>query len=90
MATYWISCGSENLHIIGTCPNCFATESGLLLGTAATGYAGKITANCTDCGKIVDYYVDATVQKIWRLEPVESRRVFTQQQAVEQEGSTAP
>ena len=60
---------------MGACPNCYATESGLLLGTTAAGYAGRIAATCVDCGKSVDYYVDATEQKIWRLDPVESKRI---------------
>ncbi|HWR70792.1 MAG TPA: hypothetical protein VN415_07015 [Dehalococcoidia bacterium] len=79
MIIHWLSCGSESLHIMATCPNCYATEAGLLLGTAATGYAGRITATCVDCGKSVDYYVDANVQKIWKLDPVESKRVPPEQ-----------
>ena len=75
MTIYWLSCGSESLHIMETCPNCYAREGGLLLGTAATGYAGRIAAACVDCGKTVDYYVDATVQQIWKLDPVQSKRV---------------
>jgi len=46
-----------------------------MLGTAASGYAGRITAKCVDCGKSVDYYVDSTVEKIWKLDPVESKGV---------------
>jgi hypothetical protein len=49
------------------------------LGTAASGYAGRITATCVDCGKSEDYYVDATVQKMWKLDPVESKRVPPEQ-----------
>ena len=75
MTMRWLSCGTESLHIVGTCPNCYATQGGLLLGTAATGYAGRTTVKCVDCGKSVDYYVDSTVEKIWKLDPVESRRV---------------
>ena len=75
MTIRWLSCGSESLHLIGTCPNCYATEAGLLLGTAAAGYAGRITATCVDCGKSVEYYVDATAQKIWKLDLMESKRV---------------
>jgi hypothetical protein len=47
----------------------------LLLGTAATGYAGRISARCVDCGKSIDYYVDSTVEKIWKLDPVESKAI---------------
>jgi hypothetical protein len=79
MTIYWLSCGSESLHIMGTCPNCYASEGGLLLGTTATGYAGRITTTCIDCGKSVDYYVDATAQKMWKLDPVESKRVSPEQ-----------
>jgi hypothetical protein len=78
MTLRWLSCGAEILHIIGTCPNCYAAEAGLLFGTATTGYAGRTTATCIDCGKSVDYYVDATVQKVWKLDPVESRRVSSE------------
>lgn len=72
---YWVPCGTENLHIMGACPNCYTTQGGLLLGTATKGYAGKITANCIDCGKAVDYYIDCGAEEIWMLEPVESRGV---------------
>jgi len=75
MTLRWLSCGTESSHIIGTCPNCYATQGGLLLGTAATAYAGRITVRCVDCGMSVDYYVDSTVEKIWKLDPVESKRV---------------
>ena len=77
MATnvHWISCGSESLHIIGTCPNCYATNAGLILGTTTTGYAGRITATCVECAMMVDYFVDSTIQRIWKMDPVESRKV---------------
>ena len=78
MTIRWILCGSETLHVLGTCPNCYATESGLLMGTMVTGYAGRITATCVDCGKSVDYYVDAAIQKVWKLDPVESKRVSSE------------
>ncbi len=61
----------------------------MLLGTAATGYAGRITATCVDCGKSVDYYVDANVQKIWELDPVESKGISPEQKLAEQERGTA-
>jgi hypothetical protein len=47
----------------------------LLLGTAAAGFAGRISAKCVDCGKNIDYYIDAAQEKIWKLDPVESRGV---------------
>jgi hypothetical protein len=28
-----------------------------------------------DCGKNIDYYVDASQEKIWKLDPVESKGV---------------
>jgi hypothetical protein len=48
------------------------------MGTMVTGYAGRITATCVDCGKSVDYYVDAAIQKVWKLDPVESKRVSSE------------
>jgi hypothetical protein len=75
MVMRWLSCGTESLHIIGTCPNCYATQGGLLLGTAANAYAGRITVRCVDCGMSADYYVDSTVEKIWKLDPVESKSI---------------
>ena len=73
MTVRWMVCGAGNVHIVGPCPNCYATHGGLLLGTVASTYKGRITATCLDCGKSVDYYVDAHEEKIWRLEPVEAR-----------------
>ena len=84
MTIRWILCGSENLHILGTCPNCYATESGLLMGTTVTGYAGRITATCVDCGKSVDYCVDAAVQKVWNMNPVESKTTHLERRLAEQ------
>lgn len=75
MIMRWLSCGTGSVHIVGTCPDCYATQGGLLLGTAATGYAGRITAKCVDCGKTIDYYVDSSIEKIWKLDPVESKGV---------------
>ena len=79
MIMRWLSCGTGSVHIVGTCAGCYTTQGGLLLGTFATGYAGRISAKCIDCGKTIDYYVDSTVEKIWRLDPVESKRVPLEQ-----------
>jgi hypothetical protein len=79
MMMRWLSCGTGNMHIVGTCAGCYGTQGGLLLGTFATGYAGRISAKCVDCGKAIDYYVDSTVEKVWRLDPVESKRVPLEQ-----------
>jgi hypothetical protein len=79
MIMRWLSCGTGNMHIVGTCAGCYGTQGGLLLGTFATGYAGRISAKCVDCGKAIDYYVDSTVEKVWRLDPVESKRVPLEQ-----------
>ena len=79
MTMRWLSCGTGSLHIVGTCPGCYATQGGLLLGTAATDYAGRISAKCVDCGKSMDYYVDAAVEKIWNMNPVESKGISTEQ-----------
>jgi hypothetical protein len=59
MIMRWLSCGTGNMHIVGTCAGCYGTQGGLLLGTFATGYAGRISAKCVDCGKAIDYYVDS-------------------------------
>jgi hypothetical protein len=73
MQLRWLVCGQGNVHIVGPCPDCYATEGGLLLGTVASTYKGRISANCVDCGKIVDYYVDASEGRIWKLEPVDAK-----------------
>ncbi|RLC96091.1 MAG: hypothetical protein DRI40_04110 [Chloroflexi bacterium] len=69
----WLVCGAGNLHIVGPCPECYATQGGLLLGTVASTFKGRIPARCVDCGKVIDYYVDAQEEKIWKLEPVEAK-----------------
>lgn len=79
MMMRWLSCGTGNMHIVGTCAGCYGTQGGLLLGTFATGYAGRVSAKCVDCGKAADYYVDSSVEKVWRLDPVESKRVPLEQ-----------
>jgi len=70
MQLRWLVCGSGNAHIIGPCPDCFSTQSGLLLGTVAGSYKGRVTARCVDCGRAEEYYVDAGEERIWRLEEV--------------------
>jgi hypothetical protein len=69
----WLECGSGSVHIVGPCPECYATQGGLILGTVSGTYRGRITAKCLDCGKTIDYYVDATEGKIWRLDEVEAK-----------------
>ena len=66
----WLVCGAGNLHIVGPCPDCYASQGGLLLGTVASSFKGRVSAKCLDCGKVEDFYVDAQEEKIWRLEPV--------------------
>jgi len=73
MQLRWLVCGQGNVHIVGPCPDCYATEGGLILGTVASTYKGRITAKCVDCGKTMDYYVDASEGRIWRLEPVDAK-----------------
>ena len=73
MTLRWLACGAGNLHIVGPCPDCSATQGGLILGTVASTYRGRITARCVDCNKTVDFYVDAHEEAIWKMEPVEAR-----------------
>ena len=73
MTMRWLECGSGNVHVVGPCPDCYATQGGLLLGTVASSYKGRVTARCLDCQRSVDYYVDAQEEMIWRLEPVEAK-----------------
>lgn len=75
MIMRWLACGGGHIHILGTCPDCYATQGGLLIGTVATTHKGRVTALCVDCGKAVDYYVDAKDEKMWKLEPIEARGV---------------
>lgn len=69
----WLVCGAGNLHIVGRCPNCYASQGGLLLGTVSGIYKGRVTASCLDCNTVEDYYVDAPEEKIWKLEPVTAK-----------------
>lgn len=78
MKLRWLVCGSGNVHIVGPCPNCFVTQSGLLLGTVASTYKGRVTAKCVDCGKTEDYYVDASDGKIWRMDEIIAKGVHVQ------------
>jgi len=75
MAIRWLECGAGNLHIVGPCPRCGESRGGLVLGTVAGTYKGRVTARCTDCAEAVDYYVDAHEGRIWSLEPVEVKGV---------------
>lgn len=74
MIMRWLTCGGGNVHIVGPCPFCFETIGGLLMGTVSKNQKGRTTARCLDCGKSMDYYVDAQEERIWRLEPVEAKR----------------
>lgn len=73
MTMRWLECGAGSIHIVGPCPDCYATQGGLLLGTAAGTYRGRLTARCIDCGKAIDYYVDSPEGRIWMLQPIESK-----------------
>jgi len=75
MQLRWLVCGSGNVHVVGPCPDCYATQGGLLLGTVASTYKGRIAARCVDCGKTEDYYVDANEGKIWRLDEIIAKGV---------------
>ncbi len=70
-----LTCGAGSVHIVGPCPDCYADQGGLLLGTISATHKGRVPANCLDCGKVVDYYVDAPEDKIWKLEPVEAKGI---------------
>ena len=69
----WLECGVGNVHLIGPCPECYETRGGLLVGTEANNYTGRVTTLCIDCGKEVDYYIDSHEKKVWKLEPIESK-----------------
>lgn len=73
MIMRWIACGSGNAHILGPCPNCYSAQGGLLFGTVANTYKGRVHTICLDCEKTVDYYTDAKEQRLWKLESVETR-----------------
>jgi len=73
----WFVCQVGNLHVTGPCPDCYASQGGLLGGTLLTKDRGRVTTKCANCGKTVDYYVDSLEEKSWRLEPVELTRVST-------------
>lgn len=73
MIMRWLACGKGNIHIIGPCSSCYATQGGLLMGTVGATHKGRVTTLCLDCGEEVDYYVDANEEAIWKLEPVEAK-----------------
>ena len=73
MIMRWIACGSGNVHILGPCPNCYSAQGGLLFGTVAKTYKGRVHTICLDCDKTVDYYTDAKEEKLWKLETVEAK-----------------
>lgn len=73
MTMRWLECGAGSIHIVGPCPDCYTAQGGLLLGTAASTYRGRLTARCIDCGKAIDYYVDSPEGRIWLLQPIESK-----------------
>ena len=73
MIIHWIKCGGGAIHIIGPCPYCYDTKDGLLVGSMGNTYKGRVTAECQDCNKTIDYYVDVKEEKIWKLEPLEAR-----------------
>ena len=73
MSLRLLPCGVGNVHLVGPCYNCYVSQGGLMIGTVAKTHKGRVIAKCLDCGKTVDYYVDAQAEKIWKLEPIESR-----------------
>jgi hypothetical protein len=79
MIMRWLSCGTESLHIVGACPDCYASQTGLLLGTVATAYVGRVTARCIECGRSMDYFVDSNAENIWKMELVASKGIRGEQ-----------
>ncbi len=71
MNVRWLQCGAGNLHIVGPCPRC--DTGGLLVGTVAGTFKGRIAAKCADCGHGVDYYVDAGDGRVWLMVPTEAK-----------------
>ena len=69
-----LDCGVVHMHIIGPCPSCFTTQDGLLMGTVTSNYKGRVTAECIDCNKTFDFYVDAQERNIWKMELIETGR----------------
>jgi hypothetical protein len=74
MTLYWLECGGGNVHVVGPCPYCEATDGGVVIGTVSGSYKGVATANCADCGKTVDYYIDAVQGRVWSLASVKVKR----------------
>lgn len=77
MPMRWIKCpavpAGGNIHLIGPCPNCSDSKGGLLIGTVSGSFKGRITAECLECGTVVDFYIEAEEGNVWRLEPVEAK-----------------
>ena len=80
MTMRWLACGTSTAHILGPCPECHDTQGGLLFGTVATNYKGRVHTVCIDCSKTVDYYTDAKEEKLWKLETVETKGSLSQSQ----------
>ena len=74
MVMRWLMCGLGNMHIIGPCPGCESSRGGVILGTVGYAFRGVVTAKCVDCGKSVDYYVDAGKGQMWLLKAVDAKR----------------
>ena len=68
-----IACEAGHVHIIGPCPHCYYAQGGLLLGTVANDYKGRVHTICMDCGVTIDYYIDAKEEKLFKLESVEAK-----------------
>ncbi len=66
-----IACEAGYAHIIGPCPNCGYAQGGLLMGTVAKDYKGRVNTACMDCDMTVDYYIDSKEEKLFKLESVE-------------------
>ena len=82
MFVYWLECEGGHIHVAASCPDCSASQDGLLLGTLAVKAEGRIPARCPDCGAVVDYYIEVYDRKLWKLEPVEIVRSVIPRQAV--------
>ena len=68
-----ITCEAGHVHLIGPCPYCYHFEQGLLSGTVANDYKGRIHTVCMDCSNEVDYYIDAKEETLFELESVETK-----------------
>lgn len=70
-----IACDAGNVHVIGPCPKCYDAEGGLLLGSVSNVFEGRVQTACMDCAEVVDYYIDAKKEQLWKLEPIEGRGI---------------